>query len=115
MEDRISKEVQDFIDCLLELNRQIVGLFQTSDLTLFTKINKTIKEMYRIQNGSEEEALVAAEEECRIIYTNFDMIVKVLRTTENGEIDRGAETAINRFLHNIHEATVNIAAMYGLI
>ena len=43
------------------------------------------------------------------------MIVSVLRTTENGVIDAGAQTALNRLLHNIDRAVIRIAQTYGLI
>ena len=43
------------------------------------------------------------------------MIVKILRTTEDGVIDSGAQKAINKFLHNIDEAVVNIAGAVGLV
>ena len=43
------------------------------------------------------------------------MIIAVLRTTENGEIDKGAQKAIDKLLRNIHKATVNIAGAFGLI
>lgn len=115
MEEEISKEVLAFVEQLLALNRELVDIFQRGDVELFTSINATIKKMHQIQSASEEAALQAVDEDCQIIYKNFDMIVSVLRTTEEGVIDQGAEKAINRFLHNIHEATVDIAEMYGLI
>lgn len=59
--------------------------------------------------------LKALDPECVVIYENFDMIIKVLRTTEDGVIDEGAQKAINKFLHNIDEAVVNIAGAVGLV
>ncbi len=115
MEEQASKEVLAFLEQLMKLNRALVEIFKTANVELFTDMNKTIKEMYRIQHGSEDPALKAIDEECKVIYMNFDMIISVLRTTEDGEIDKGAENALNKFLHNINEATVNIAAMFGLI
>ena len=43
------------------------------------------------------------------------MIVKVLRTTEDGVIDNRYTYRLNKFLHNIDEAVVNIAAAVGLV
>lgn len=43
------------------------------------------------------------------------MIIRLLRTTEDGVIDAAAQKALNKFLHNIDEAVVNIAAAVGLV
>ena len=104
-----------FVARLVQLNGTMAQLFQKGDLSLFTEMNQTVKEMHRIQHGSESALLQAVEPECAVIYKNFDMIIAVLRTTENGEIDAGAQTAINRFLHNIDEAVINIATSFGLV
>ncbi len=109
------QEVQRFSEQLVRLNATMKELFTSGNVALFTEMNGAIKEMYRIQHGSKEPALTAIEDDCRVIYGNFDMIVKVLRTTEEGVIDRGAQTALNKFLHNIDEAVVAIASAFGLI
>lgn len=115
MEEEIDRRVLDFITNLFQLNQQIVEILNTSNLDLFTEMNKTIKQMFSLQHGSDLPEFVAVEEDCQVIYSNFDMIIRVLRTTEAGEIDRGAEKAINKFLHNIHEATVTVAKTFGLV
>lgn len=104
-----------FCGQLVRLNAAMKELFDSGNVELFAEMNAAIKEMYRIQHGSEDAALAAAEEDCNVIYQNFDMIVAVLRTTENGEIDAGAQKAINKFLHNIDAAVLNVAAVYGLV
>lgn len=110
-----NEAIASFIGKLAELNRTLAELFKSGDIRLFTQMNGILKEMYRIQHGSEIAAFVAIDEDCTVIYKNFDMIISVLRTTENGEIDSGAQTALNRLLHNIDKATVNIAEAFGLI
>lgn len=115
MEQDMNKEVSEFIGRLTELSRQLGEIFRTGDIGTLSAMNKTVKEMYRIQHGCKASALQSVDEECKVIYGNFDMLIAVLRTTENGEIDKGAQTAIGKFLHNINEAVVNIAAMYGLV
>ncbi|MDE7158079.1 MAG: hypothetical protein K2N74_00735 [Clostridiales bacterium] len=108
-------ETVAFTEQLVRLNGTMAQLFKNGDIRLFTEMNQTVKEMYRIQHASENAVLRAVEPECNIIYQNFDMIIAVLRTTENGEIDAGAQNAINRFLHNIDESVVNIATAFGLV
>ena len=53
--------------------------------------------MHDLQHGSDDKILQALDPECVVIYENFDMIVKVLRTTEDGVIDAGAQKALNKF------------------
>ena len=77
-------------------------------------MNQAIKAMYAVQKGSEDEVFRAIDPDCDVIYRNFDMIVAVLKTTENGEIDGGARTAVNKLLHNINEAVINIVTLFGL-
>ncbi len=90
-------------------------LFERGDVGLFSEMNTEIKELYRLQHGSDDPIMQMIDVDCGIIYNNFDMIVAVLRTTENGEIDRGAQTAINKFLHNIDEAVVGIVSALGIV
>ena len=113
--EEVKKEHIEFIEQLVRLNRAMTELFKSSNLELFTELNRAIKELYRIQHGSEDEVFVAIDPDCDIIYKNFDMIIAVLRTTEDGVIDAGARTALNKFLHNIDTAAVNIATMLGIV
>ncbi len=104
-----------FIEQLVRLNGTMAELFKNSNLELFGEMNKAIKEMYRLQHGADDEVFRAIDPDCEVIYENFDMIIAVLRTTENGVIDEGARKAIDKFLHNIDEAVINIASMLGVI
>ena len=109
-------EVQEaFVRVLYSLNRTMKQLFDSGNVALFTEINAEVKELYRLQHTSGDPVLQAIDGECNIIYHNFDMIVAVLRTTENGDIDAGAQSAINKFLHNIDDSVVNIASALGVV
>ncbi len=113
MEENNEQLVQ-FVDLLAQLSKQLKTLFDTGNTETFTDMNATIKEMYRLQHGSEDDAFKTIDPDCEVIYRNFDMIVAVLRTTENGEVDKGAQTAVNKFLRNITEAAGNIVMLFGL-
>lgn len=115
MDQEVTKKVSDFLIQLVQLNQTMKLLFSSGNVALFTKMNEIIKEMHGIQHDSDDAVLSALDPECVIIYENFDMIIKILRTTEDGVIDSGAQTAINKFLHNIDEAVVNIAGAVGLV
>lgn len=115
MDYELSSAAADFLTQLIRLNATMKELFSSGNVQLFTEMNKTIKTMHDIQYGSEDAVLKALDPECVVIYENFDMIIKVLRTTEDGVIDEGAQKAINKFLHNIDEAVVNIAGAVGLV
>ena len=104
-----------FVEQLVRLNGAMKELFTSGNVELFGEVNHAVKELYKIQSVSEEPALVAIDEECKIIYSNSDMIVKILRTTEDGVIDAGAQTALNKFLHNIDRAVIDIAQTFGLV
>lgn len=114
-DNQASRETLDFVGKVAELNRQLADVFNSGNVEIFTQMNGTIKEIYALQHGSEDYILQSVDEDCAVIYGNFDMIIAVLRTTENGEIDRGAQKAIDKLLRNIHKATVNIAGAFGLI
>lgn len=111
----MTAEQQKFVETLYALNQTMKRLFERGDVGLFSEMNTEIKELYRLQHGSDDPIMQMIDVDCGIIYNNFDMIVAVLRTTENGEIDRGAQTAINKFLHNIDEAVVGIASALGIV
>lgn len=115
MNEEASQEVIAFCEQLVRLNGVMKALFDSGNVELIGEMNKAVKEMHRIQHGSEDKVLQAVDPECRIIYGNFDMIIAVLRTTEEGVIDAGAQTALNKFLHNIDESVINIAAALGIV
>ncbi len=109
------KEVGGFIEQLCLLNQSLVDIFKSGDIQLFSKMNGIIKKMYAVQHGSKIAALVAIDEDCEIIYKNFDMIIAVLRSTEEGVIDAGAQNALNTFLHNINVASIRVASALGIV
>ncbi len=113
--EEASKPLTEFVEQLTRLGGTMAELFKSGNIALISELNAAIKEMYRLQHGSGDKVLQALEPECAVIYGNFDMIVEVLRTTENGVIDAGAQTALNRLLHNINGAVVNIATALGLV
>lgn len=109
------EELQHFCEQLVRLNASMKELFEKGNLALFTEMNAAIKELHKIETSGKEPALASLHADTEIIYKNFDMIIAVLRTTENGEIDEGAQTALNRLLHNIDTAVINIATALGLV
>lgn len=115
MDNELSKETEEFLVQLVRLNGTMKELFSSGNVELFTEMNDAIKKMYAAQHGSKDKVLEAIDPECAVIYGNFDMIVKLLRTTEDGVIDAGAQRGLNKLLHNIDEAVVNIAAAVGLV
>ena len=114
MEEK-KEPIAAFVELLAQLGGELRTLYREGNAQALTDMNATIKEMYRLQHGSEDDAFKTIDPDCEVIYRNFDMIVAVLRTTENGEIDRGAQTAINKFLHNIDEAVVGIVSALGIV
>ena len=111
----MSNDLQLFIEQLVKLNATMKELFEKGNVTLFTQMNHIIKEMHRIEAASKESIFKSLQADTQIIYKNFDMIIAVLRTTEDGEIDEGAQGALNRLLHNIDTAVVNIATALEMI
>ena len=114
MEEQVSPAVTEFLTQLVRLNGTMQQLFATGNVALFTEMNDAIKKMHAVQHGSKDAVLEAVDPECAVIYGNFDMIVKLLRTTD-GEIDAATQKGLNKLLHNIDEAVVNIAAAVGLV
>ncbi len=104
-----------FIELLAQLNKELAAIVRTGDPSVLGDMNATVKGMYAIQHGNEDDAFQTIDPDCEVIYRNFDMIVAVLKTTENGEIDAGAQKALNKFLHNINEAVINIVTLFGLV
>ncbi|MBO5045926.1 MAG: hypothetical protein J6C93_03550 [Clostridia bacterium] len=110
-----NSQILAFLEQLVKLNQTLAKIFKSGDISHLTEMNAVIKEMYRLQHGSEDDAFRLIDEDCKIIYGNFDMLIAVLRTTEDGELDGGAQTALNKLLGNIHDASVSIATVFGLV
>ncbi len=111
----MEQELTAFAEQLVRLNGAMKELFASGNAALFAEVNRAVKELHRIQSASADSAFALIEEECNVIYSNSDMIVKVLRTTEDGVIDAGAQKALNKFLHNIDTAVIEIAQAFGLV
>ena len=111
----MTDDLQLFCEQLVRLNATMKELFDKGNLALFTEMNLAIKEMHRIESASKEPEFSLLHRDTEIIYKNFDMIIAVLRTTEDGEIDEGAQGALNRLLHNIDTAVVGIATALDLV
>ncbi len=114
MDNELSKDTEEFLVQLVRLNGTMKELFSSGNIELFPEMNDAIKKMHAVQHGSKDAVLEAVGPECAVIYGNFDMIVKLLRTTD-GEIDAATQKGLNKLLHNIDEAVVNIAAAVGLV
>ena len=114
MDNELSKDTEEFLVQLVRLNGKMKELFSSGNIELFPEMNDAIKKMHAVQHGSKDAVLEAVDPECAVIYGNFDMIVKLLRTTD-GEIDAATQKGLNKLLHNIDEAVVNIAAAVGLV
>ena len=69
MEEQASQVTIDFAKQLIELSRVIVDIFKTSDLDRLPSMNRIIKEMYRLQHGSEDPAMQTIDVEANVIYS----------------------------------------------
>lgn len=111
----ISANQAEFVTLLYELAGTLKEMFESGNGELIGKLNKTVKQMYHVQRDSNEDVMKLIAPDCEVLYKNVDMTTAVLRTTENGVVDDGARKAIGKFLHNINEAVVNIATVFGLV
>ena len=111
----MEKILADFVDLLAQLSRELKQLFDTGDISVLADMHATVKGMYAIQHGNEDDVIRTVDPDCEVIYRNFDMILSLLRTVEGDAPDRGAQQALNKFLHNINEGLVNIVTLFGLV
>lgn len=111
----MTKDVERMAEQLVRLNATMKELFDRGNVALFGEMNAAIKEIHKIEKEADSPAIRAVSVDLGIIYENFDMIIAVLRTTEDGVIDSGAQTALNRLLHNIDLSVINIARAFGLV
>lgn len=107
-------QLQRFIALLCDLNHQVVEILKTGKSDILYDMNDTVEEMYSIQHGNEEEAYTAIEEDCQVIYKNFNAVVTMVRSNEKAWSDKTTSAAIKRFLQNIFDANVRIVLAYGL-
>lgn len=110
-----NEQLQKFIALLSDLNHECAETFATGKIEILHKMNGTIREMYAIQHGGKEEAYTAIEEDAQSIYKNFNAIVAMLKSNENGTFDKATNNAVKTFLQNIFDAVLRILAAYGLV
>jgi uncharacterized protein YaaQ len=110
-----NKKLQRFIQLLSDLNHETAEIYSTGKVELLHKMNDTILEMYSIQHNATEEAYTAIEEDCQIIYQNFNAIIAMMQSNESIFIDNATNTAVKKFLENIFDALIAILTAYGLV
>ena len=107
------KTLSRFVELLADLNREVVEMLKTGDLSLLYDMNDTVAEMYAIQSVNKDELYVGIEEQAQAIYQNFNGLVAL--TQEVGEAWSEENSAkAQAFLRNIFEANVAIVVAYGL-
>ncbi|MBQ5926738.1 MAG: hypothetical protein IIX01_02305 [Clostridia bacterium] len=110
-----NEKLQKFIKLLSDLNHQTAEMFSSGKVEILRQMNKTILAMYDIQHTGEEEAYTAIEEDCQIIYKNFNAIIAMIKSNESIFLDKATNDAVKKFLHNIFDANIRILTAYGLI
>ena len=108
-----NQQLQRFIELLANLNGQIVELLKTGNSEILVQMNDTVEEMHAIQSKGEEDAYTAIEEEMQVICKNFNAVVMLVQSEEDGQ-DEQSSLAVRKFLHNMFDATVSIIYAYGL-
>ncbi len=111
--EREEKTLARFVELLADLNREVVEMLKTGDLSLLYEMNDTVAEMYSIQSVNKDELYTGIDEEAKAIYQNFNGLVAL--TQEVGE-DWSEENSAKAqaYLQNIFEANVAIVVAYGL-
>ena len=110
-----NEKLQRFIRLLSDLNHLTSQAYTSGKIELLKKMNGVILEMYSIQHEGTEEAYTAIEEDCQIIYKNFNAIVTMLKSSDDAEKDVAAGEAVKQFLRNIFDANIRIVTAYGLV
>ena len=110
-----NEKLQRFIQLLSDLNHETAEAFSTGKTELLHKMNDTILEMYAIQQKGTEEAYAAIEEDCQIIYRNFNAIIAMLKSNESVFFDTATSVAVKKFLRNVFDANISILTAYGLV
>ena len=107
-------QLQRFITLLAELNHLSADIIKTGDSAILEKMNPVVEEMYAIQSVGTEDAYTAIEDDMQAICKNFNAVVTMVNSNENGRADKVTSSAVKKFLHNIFDATVRIVYAYGL-
>ncbi len=111
----MEKQLENFIASLYGLNATLKKMYETADIELLSDMNRIIANMHDLQAGSDIPALKAVDAQCKAIYSNFNMIVQVLRLDDRDKNPQETNKALNQFLGNIHAASVQIARQFGMI
>ena len=93
-----NETLQRFIQLLADLNRQSADMLRTGNTAHLAAMNDTVEEMYALQHGATEEAYTAIEEDMQIICKNFNAMVAMINSNENGKMDQATSVAVNKFL-----------------
>ena len=115
MEEQANEKHVAFAVQLARLNGAMAELAKTGDGGLLLEMHAAIQELYKLQNGSDDDVFRTITPDCEVIYENFDMIIALCRTVEGETLDPAAQKAIDKFLHNIDDAVVNIASLLGVV
>ena len=109
-----NEKLQRFIQLLCELNQQTVEMLKTGNTEYLFAMNDTIEEMYSIQHDNQAAEYTEIEDDAQVIYKNFNAIITMMNSNEQGVLDKATSEAVKVFLHNIFAANVNIVRAYGL-
>ena len=111
--ENAEKTLSRFVELLADLNREVVEMLKTGDLSLLYDMNDTVAEMYAIQSVNKDELYVGIEEQAQAIYQNFNGLVALTQEV-NGDWSEENSAKAQAFLQNIFEANVAIVVAYGL-
>ena len=109
-----NEKLQRFIQLLCVLNQQTVEMLRSGNTEHLFAMNDTIEEMYSIQHDNDVPEYTEIEDDAQVIYKNFNAIIAMINSNENGGLDQATSDAVKVFLRNIFEANVNIVRIYGL-
>ena len=109
-----NENLQRFIQLLCDLNNEAAELLKSGNMETLFAMNDTVEEMFGIQNGSEAVEYTIIDEDCQIIYKNFNAIITMIQSNESDEMDAATSEAVKMFVKNIFEANVRIVRTYGL-
>ena len=94
--------------------KKATDMIKTGNMKSLYEMNDTVEEMYAIQHVGTEDAYTAIEEDMQIIYKNFNAMIAMVNSNEQGKLDNATSLAVKKFLHNIFDANVRIIIAYGL-
>ena len=102
-----------FVELLADLNREVVGMLKTGDLSLLYEMSDTVAEIYAIQSVNQDELYTGIDDEAKEIYQNFNELVALAQSVGE-DWSEEASAKVQAYLTNIFEANVDIVVAYGL-